>query len=211
VDLHTLVGQFTALRHEVNLQTRATRNQQEQTAESLSLLKEALEAVEQPADEDQQRPVLKGLVDLYDALALARREMERARETVSQASRTDEPIPDVPPPSFWERVFGRSPELAAWRQRFLDQQEERKRLRSLVESVVTGYTMSLQRLDRLLEQLGLEPMRCAGQPFDPERMEVLEAVADSGRSSGEVVEEVRRGYLWRGRVFRFALVRVAKG
>ena len=34
--------------------------------------------------------------------------------------------------------------------------------------------------------------------------------ADSGRPSGEVIEEVRRGYLWNGRVFRYAQVRVAK-
>ena len=47
-------------------------------------------------------------------------------------------------------------------------------------------------------------------PFDPEQMEVLEVVADSGRPSGEVVEEVRRGYLWKDRVFRYAQVRVAK-
>ena len=44
----------------------------------------------------------------------------------------------------------------------------------------------------------------------PERMEVVEVVSDSDRPSGEVVGEVRRGYLWRGCVFRYAQVRVAK-
>ena len=38
----------------------------------------------------------------------------------------------------------------------------------------------------------------------------LEAVGDSGRPSGEVLDEVRRGYLWNGRVLRYAQVRVAK-
>jgi molecular chaperone GrpE len=41
-------------------------------------------------------------------------------------------------------------------------------------------------------------------------MEVLEAVPANGRPAGEVVEEVRRGYRWRGQVFRYAQVRVAK-
>jgi molecular chaperone GrpE len=41
-------------------------------------------------------------------------------------------------------------------------------------------------------------------------MEALEIVASSGRPSGEVIDEVRRGYVWRGRVFRFAQVRVAQ-
>ena len=41
-------------------------------------------------------------------------------------------------------------------------------------------------------------------------MEVVEAVADSGRPAGEVIDEARPGYLWNGRVFRYAQVRVAK-
>ncbi len=71
--------------------------------------------------------------------------------------------------------------------------------------------MSLQRLDRALRHHGLEPIACVGQPFDPERMEVLEAVGGTGRPANEVLDEVRRGYLWNGRVFRYAQVRVAKG
>jgi molecular chaperone GrpE len=70
--------------------------------------------------------------------------------------------------------------------------------------------MSVQRVERALRQQGLEPIPAAGQLFDPELMEVLEVVADSGRTSGEVVQEIRRGYLWKGRVFRFAQVRVAR-
>jgi len=35
LDLHTLLSQFVALRHEVNLQTKASRAQQEQNAEAI--------------------------------------------------------------------------------------------------------------------------------------------------------------------------------
>jgi molecular chaperone GrpE len=69
--------------------------------------------------------------------------------------------------------------------------------------------MSLQRIDRALAQHGLEPLAAVGRPFDPEVMEVVEAVAGSGRPAGEVVGEVRRGYRRNGRVFRCAQVRVA--
>jgi molecular chaperone GrpE len=41
-------------------------------------------------------------------------------------------------------------------------------------------------------------------------MEVVEVITESGRTTTEVIEEVRRGYLWRGAVFRFAQVRVAR-
>ncbi len=69
--------------------------------------------------------------------------------------------------------------------------------------------MSLQRVERVLQQQGLETIPCVGAAFDPELMEVLEAVSGSGRPAGEVLEEVRRGYRWNDRVFRFAQVRVA--
>ncbi len=62
-------------------------------------------------------------------------------------------------------------------------------------------------------QHGLEPIPAVGRPFDPDRMEALEVVLDSGRPSGEVVEEVRRGYLWQGAssgMRRCAWRRVAK-
>jgi len=70
--------------------------------------------------------------------------------------------------------------------------------------------MSVERIDRALKGHGLQPIATVGETFDPERMEVLEAVTETGRPPGEVLEEVRRGYLYDGRVFRYAQVRVAK-
>ncbi len=80
----------------------------------------------------------------------------------------------------------------------------------MLTALVTGYTMSVQRVERALRQHGLEPILAVGERFDPERMEVVEASTGTGRTPGEVLEEVRRGYLWNGRVFRYAQVRVAK-
>jgi molecular chaperone GrpE len=221
IDLHTLLGQFVALRHEVNLQTRAVRAQQEQSAEALQQLSAALGALQRaqsaprPDEDEAIRPLLKTLVDLYDALALARREVQRVQEAAPEPAPEPPAVPQ-PPGTFWSRWFG-GPAEDAGRERLLVEQERRRqaeeaarRVRQLLDSVLTGYTMSLQRLERALQQHGLEAIPSAGRPFDPERMEVLEVVTASGRPSGEVVEEVRRGYLWRGRVFRYAQVRVAK-
>src|SRR5205814_776994 len=47
IDLHTLLGHFIGLRQEVNLQTRATRTQQEQNDRVLARLEDALEALVQ--------------------------------------------------------------------------------------------------------------------------------------------------------------------
>src|SRR5579885_618532 len=112
IDLHTLLAQFTALRHEVHLQTRAARAQQEQGAEALRQLGEALAALqrsqpsarpdEEPARDEALRPLLQALVEAHDALSLAEREVSRARETL---------LPLLEPaaaPSLWARLFGRA-------------------------------------------------------------------------------------------------------
>jgi molecular chaperone GrpE len=215
VDLHTLLAQFTALRHEVHLQTRAARTQQEQGAEALRQLGEALSVLQQSqlsarigeeqARDEALRPLLKALVDVYDSLSLAEREVRRAQDHVAPPQSA--PTPPAAAPSFWSRLFGRKPVSAERPQQAAPAAD---RAPQVLASVLTGYTMSLQRVERALRQHGLEPIPAVGEPFDPERMEVLEVVNDSGRPSGEVVGEVRRGYLWRGRVFRFAQVRVAK-
>jgi molecular chaperone GrpE len=70
--------------------------------------------------------------------------------------------------------------------------------------------MSVQRVERALQQTDLEPIAAVGEPFDPEQMEAVEVVVEPGREFTEVIEEVRRGYLWRGKVFRYAQVRVAR-
>jgi molecular chaperone GrpE len=224
IDLHTLLGQFVAVRQEVNLQTRAVRAQQEQNTETLRQLTAALDTLRQSqtrGDETRQqtldetaRPLLKTLIDVYDALARASSEMQRLRETVLPSleqlscATSNEPQPT---PSLWARLFRLSAPAPRDPERERLVRDSSERVRQLLASLVTGYTMSLQRIERALRQHSLEAIPTTGERFDPERMEVVEAVAGSGRPSGEVVEEVRRGYLWNGRVFRYAQVRVAKG
>jgi molecular chaperone GrpE len=211
IDLHTLLAQFTALRHEVNLQTRALRAQQEQSAAALDQLGDALQTLQRVQSpprldssgaEETVRPLLKALVDARDSLALAEPEVRRVQDAVHPAlEKLAEQAASAP--SFWSRIFRTRDNSSATR-------EAADRVRQLLESLVTGYTMSLQRLDRALVQSNLEPIPCVGESFDPELMEVVATVTDSNRAAGTVVEEVRRGYLWGGRVFRYAQVSVAK-
>jgi molecular chaperone GrpE len=222
IDLHTLLGQFLAVRQEVNLQTRAVRAQQELNAETLRQLTAALDALgqsqarteqfQQRAAEDAQRPLLTTLIDLYDALAIAGREMQRMRDSVQPALEQLVDAMDEGSSASWFAMLRRSvsKKVRTTEQRAALARENCERVGQTIVSLVTGYTMSLQRVERALRQHGLEAIPAAGERFDPERMEVVEAVAQSGRPSGEVIEEVRRGYLWHGRVFRYAQVRVAK-
>jgi molecular chaperone GrpE len=84
------------------------------------------------------------------------------------------------------------------------------RQRQTIDALLVGYDMSLQRLSRALDQHGLERVACVGEPFDPEIMEVAEVVRDPERTGTEVIDELRPGYRWRGRLLRYAQVRVAR-
>ncbi len=112
--------------------------------------------------------------------------------------------------SLRAQVAAQQQQLQALRERQDQARQAAQRTRQFVTSLITGYTMSLQRVERALQQHGLEAIPTVGEPFDPEVMEVLEVLHEPGRTATEVVEEVRRGYVWRGHVFRCAQVRVAR-
>src|SRR5262245_24120520 len=212
VDLHSLVAQFTALRHEVNLQTKATRTSLEQTGEALARLGDAVESLEeQPADDDEVKPLLKALVDVYDNLGIALRQAMRQRETLEKALGELTVVPVRPQPAgFWARLFGTkaaSPTPDDRQQRAAD---AATLIRSSIDSLIAGYKMSLSRVDRALAQFEMETIPVEWQTSAPELMQALEVAGDSGLPAGEVVEELRRGYRWRGTVFRFAQVKVAR-
>jgi molecular chaperone GrpE len=73
LSVQTVVAQFTALRHDVNLQTKAARSAIEQTGSALQLLQEstAVESEDAEADHEQFRPIVKMVLDLHDALSVA--------------------------------------------------------------------------------------------------------------------------------------------
>jgi len=220
LDLSALLAPFVALRHEVNLQTKASRAQLEQNAQALEQLRLALEALRRPASsapspEELLRPALKTLIDVHDALTLAHREVLRLRDQLPDGDAGLPPDVEVRLP-LWARLFGLQgtvdralAPLRAW-QASAPPPEDIARLRQKVDALLVGYDMSLQRLARALDQHALERIACVGEPFDPETMEVAEVVRDPERTATEVVGEVRPGYRWRGRLLRYAQVRVAR-
>lgn len=73
-----------------------------------------------------------------------------------------------------------------------------------------GLVMTHRQLVDLLKEQGLVRMETIGKPFDPS---LHEAIGYEERTEGEdhqVIEEARKGYLFKGRVLRPALVKVSK-
>src|SRR5260370_23024522 len=115
IDLHTLLGQFAALRHEVNLQTKAVRAQQELNAETLVALQVAMEPSPAPAedDDDANQKHARTLIEIHDALALATREAKRMRDTMlpqlgesAMAADSRAVVPAPPETAYLAVLFG---------------------------------------------------------------------------------------------------------
>jgi molecular chaperone GrpE len=79
-----------------------------------------------------------------------------------------------------------------------------------VDALQQGYRMTLERLEESLADLGVKPIPCEGQPFDPVRMVAADVLETDEVEDGTVVEVYRNGYEWNGETFRAAQVRVAR-
>src|SRR5262249_39311556 len=189
LDLFTLLAQFTALRHDVNLQTRAVRAQQELTAQALRQIGAGQGTAAADPSIDS---LLKSLIEVADVQILAAREMQRlalgVKESLDQRdSACSRPLVK---PSLLGRILGLGrvhdqirqveTELAG---HFAPSQAGR--IRDLIEAAAAGLTLGLQRIERAMRQHGLEPIAAVGPDFDPETMEAREATVDSGRKPRE--------------------------
>lgn len=67
------------------------------------------------------------------------------------------------------------------------------------------------QLNELIKTEGLTPVASVGQEFDPRVHEAIESVASPEHPEGQVVEEVRKGYMIGNEMLRPARVKVSAG
>ncbi len=77
------------------------------------------------------------------------------------------------------------------------------------EDFVQGAEMIYKQLLDTLTQAGLKPLPAEGQTFDPMYHHAVERVETTDHDDQQIVEELQRGYLFKGRLLRPALVKVA--
>jgi len=63
---------------------------------------------------------------------------------------------------------------------------------------------------KALSDHGLEPLSRVGEPFDPGIEEAVDVALADDVGEGTVIEEVRKGYRFRGKILRHPLVRISK-
>jgi molecular chaperone GrpE len=73
-----------------------------------------------------------------------------------------------------------------------------------------GIELIYKQLRDVLTRLGVQPIEAKGQPFDPRVHEAIEMVETPDAADHEVLEEWQRGYKYKERLLRPAMVRVAR-
>lgn len=180
-DLFTLLAQLAALKAEVKVESRQVKSALDQFRELFDLLRQA-----------QQR--------LEEALARQQGQEERGRAAAER---------DL----LLELL-----DLRDGLQAGLDQGQgyrpgwlaRRGRAELLVAGMTEGLGTSLRRLDEVLQRRGVRPLLVIDHPFDPQVMHAAEVVQDASRLDGQVVGELRKGFLQRDRLLRAAEVIVNK-
>jgi molecular chaperone GrpE len=78
------------------------------------------------------------------------------------------------------------------------------------DALLEGVEMTLKKLRKVLEQEGVTPIdNPEGKIFDPLRQHAVAAVERDDVEDSTVLEEIRKGYLMKGKVIRPSIVKVA--
>ena len=133
---------------------------------------------------------------LLDRLARAQAEFENARR---RASKEQQEFRDF---ATADAIKSLLPVIDSF-ERALDAKSEARDFRSGIELIY-------RQLQDALTKLGVRVIPAKGEPFDPRYHEAIEMVETSDAADHEVLGELQRGYKFKDRLLRPAMVRVAK-
>ena len=91
----------------------------------------------------------------------------------------------------------------------LDDFERALKVETTDRNYAKGVELIYQRLYETLKKLGLEPIEAAGRPFDPNLHQAVERVETDEAEDHTVLAEFQKGYNFKGKLLRPAMVRVA--
>jgi molecular chaperone GrpE len=91
----------------------------------------------------------------------------------------------------------------------LDDFERALKIEAADKHYTKGMELIYQHLLEALKKLGLQPIVCVGQPFNPHMHHAVEKFETGEAADGTVLEEYQRGYNFKGQLLRAAMVKVA--
>jgi len=91
----------------------------------------------------------------------------------------------------------------------LDDFERALKVETADREYAKGVELIHQRLSETLKKMGLEPIEAAGRRFDPNLHQAVERVPTDEAEDQTILGEFQRGYNFKGKLLRPAMVRVA--
>jgi molecular chaperone GrpE len=92
----------------------------------------------------------------------------------------------------------------------LDSFERALKVKSEAAEFRNGVELIHKQLQTALEKLSLQPIKAAGEQFNPHVHEAIEMVDTADVPDHQVIEELQRGYKMKDRLLRPAMVKVAR-
>lgn len=91
----------------------------------------------------------------------------------------------------------------------LDDFERALKVEPADQNFAKGIGLIYQRFADALKRMGLEPFDSTGKPFDPNLHQAVERVESHDHEDQTVLAEFQRGYNFKGKLLRPAMVKVA--
>lgn len=204
-DPYQMVGEWIALRHEIKQQGKLWQATQGTLAQALEQLEKEKAQWEQRLEDSQKQTLAQGekeekallreLLGILDAI-------ERACSHGQEQLRASElPAAHPQPRPFWQGWFKCLRRKVAnntstpWQEILAGQQE--------------GIALIGRSLVDILRQRQVIGVETEGRPFDPQKMYAIGRQENASVPENTVVQEVVKGYLWKGQVLREAQVIVS--
>jgi molecular chaperone GrpE len=92
----------------------------------------------------------------------------------------------------------------------VDSLERALQVKSDAAELRNGVDLIYKQLQSTLAKLAVHPIVSKGEPFDPRLHEAIEMVETGDVPDHQVIEELQRGYKFKDRLLRPAMVKVAK-
>lgn len=170
---------------EQNEPVEQTESEATETGETIDLAAMEVERLQAQLQEQENR-LLRNLADMDNMRRRSRKEQEDLQKYASQ--KIIESL--LPALDNFERALAVDPSTAT------------------AESILQGVQMVYRQVVQVFEQEGLQAVESVGKAFDPHVHQAVMQVEDSNYEANIVVEELQKGYQFKDRVIRPAMVKV---
>jgi molecular chaperone GrpE len=151
---------------------------------------------ESPAAESDLQKLKAELDSLRDRLARAQAEFDNARK---RAAKEQQEYREY---AVADAIKSLLPAM--------DSLERALQVKSDAAELRNGVELIYKQMVAALAKLSVNPIASKGQPFDPRYHEAIEMVETTDAPDHQVIEELQRGYRFKDRLLRPAMVKVAK-